>query len=155
MAVLPRLRRTFLCRPSASPPEKYPRSNVSKLPGVGLSVNLSVDDSAIVLIPEDDEGRCSVPGGDTGDTAEPIVQFLSKEGCFLCAASGALAGDSAAARAPMREPPKSAAELCREWFMSRIDAAEGRFSPTLGRRFSWMVLGDTGDMFKLWSFPRE
>lgn len=34
--------------------------------------------------------------------------------------------------------------------MSRIDAADGRFSPALGRGFSWIVVGDIGDIFWLW-----
>lgn len=114
MAVLPRLRSTFLCRESASPPEKYPRSRASSPFGVGVKVNLSVDfDSAIVLIPADEEGRGALLPTD-GDTAEPIVQFLSNDGCFLCATSVDFVGESAAARAPISEPPKSAAELCRE-----------------------------------------
>jgi hypothetical protein len=64
------------------------------------------------LTPDEDKGRL----GRDGEMAEPIVQFLSKEGCFLCEPSCAI-GDAKVS--PVTEPMSEAvlnsfAELCRE-----------------------------------------
>lgn len=64
------------------------------------------------------------------DGPDPIVQFLSREGVFLCGevvvfvwTDGAPSG-SVGVLGPNTEA-KSTAEWRREWFKSRIDAAEG------------------------------
>jgi hypothetical protein len=81
------LRRTFRDLPSASPPEKYPRSSVSKAEELVLGDNLSVGCFAISLSPDDDIGRVGIDGD---VAAAPIVQVLSKDACFLWEVSGIL-----------------------------------------------------------------
>jgi hypothetical protein len=74
------------------------------------------------LAPAEESGRLGIAGD---PEAEPIVQFLSKDGCFLWPGEDIL-GDAALATAPMIEMVlNSFAELCREWCRSRIEAAEG------------------------------
>lgn len=58
-----------------------------------------------------------------------IVQFLSKDGCFLCDLSGVSIGTFSMILVTAKEfAPKSYDEFRLEWFSSRIEAAEGRVS---------------------------
>jgi hypothetical protein len=64
------------------------------------------------LISDEDSGRLGITDS-VGDAAAPIVQFLSKEGCFLCVVSWA--SSPSPATLPIKEAVlNSFAELCLE-----------------------------------------
>jgi hypothetical protein len=114
--------------------------------GVELCDKWSVELRAIAFSPDEDKGRLA----SEGDAALVIVQFLSKDGCFLCdpSGNGVVPGESAAT-APISETVvNSFAELCREWCMSRIEAADGRRLSPAGLGLSWAVFGDIGEAFR-------
>ena len=95
-------------------------------------------------MPEEDKGRAGSGVESGGLSASPIVQFRSKEGCFLWPSCW-LDVDPSAVRVVLGvSVPISVPEFCREWCKSRTDAAEGRFSG-VGLGLSWLLLDRPGD----------